>query len=237
MNFKEEIINSSNLINQYINKTPVLTSHAINEISGAELYFKCENFQKMGAFKMRGATNKILNLSEDERKNGVVTHSSGNYAQAVALASKKLGIKAYIVMPKNAPQVKKDVEQLKKQFKKDQDAIEAKQEDLQKQMLKMMDSTIDEVVTGEAEIMQIFEMRGERIAGVKVKTGILRKVDLLHLKRNDEIVLNPVIKSMMHGKQEVDEINTKNEGGLTFKNRKLDFQVGDTIIAYKIADE
>ncbi|MBP7768693.1 translation initiation factor IF-2 [Candidatus Woesebacteria bacterium] len=110
-------------------------------------------------------------------------------------------------------------------------------EDLQKQMLKMMDSTIDEVVTGEAEIMQIFEMRGERIAGVKVKTGILRKVDLLHLKRNDEIVLNPVIKSMMHGKQEVDEINTKNEGGLTFKNRKLDFQVGDTIIAYKIADE
>lgn len=108
MSFKEEIINSSNLINQYINKTPVLTSHAINEISGAELYFKCENFQKMGAFKMRGATNKILNLSEDERKNGVVTHSSGNYAQAVALASKKLGIKAYIVMPKNAPQVKKD---------------------------------------------------------------------------------------------------------------------------------
>jgi translation initiation factor IF-2 len=110
-------------------------------------------------------------------------------------------------------------------------------EDLQKQMLKLMDSTIDEVVTGEAEVMQIFEMKGERIAGVKVKTGSIRKHDLLHLKRDDEIVMNPVIKSMMHGKQEIDEINAKNEGGMTFKNRRLDFRVGDTIIAYKIADE
>lgn len=110
-------------------------------------------------------------------------------------------------------------------------------EDLQKQMLKLMDSTIDEVVTGEAEIMQIFEMKGERIAGIKVKTGLIKKIDLLHLKRDGEIIMNPVIKSMMHGKQEIDEIKTKNEGGLTFKNRKLDFKVGDTIIAYKIADE
>lgn len=108
-------------------------------------------------------------------------------------------------------------------------------EDLQKQMLKLMDSTIDEVVTGEAEIMQVFEMRGERIAGIKVKTGEIRKIDLLHLKRGDEIIMNPVIKSMMHGKQEIDNIKAKNEGGLTFKNRKLDFRVGDIIIAYKIA--
>jgi translation initiation factor IF-2 len=108
-------------------------------------------------------------------------------------------------------------------------------EDLQKQMLKLMDSTIDEVVTGEAEVMQVFEMRGERIAGIKVKTGEIRKIDLLHLKRGDEIIMNPVIKSMMHGKQEIDNIKAKNEGGLTFKNRKLDFKVGDIIIAYKIA--
>ena len=108
-------------------------------------------------------------------------------------------------------------------------------EDLQKQMLKLMDSTIDEVVTGEAEIMQVFEMRGERIAGIKVKSGEMRKIDLLHLKRGDEIIMNPVIKSMMHGKQEIDNIKAKNEGGLTFKNRKLDFRVGDIIIAYKIA--
>jgi len=74
----------------------------------AELFFKCENFQKMGAFKMRGATNAILNLNEDQKKNGVVTHSSGNMAQAVSLGAKSLGIKAHIVMPENAPQVKKD---------------------------------------------------------------------------------------------------------------------------------
>lgn len=109
-------------------------------------------------------------------------------------------------------------------------------EDLQKQMLKLMDSTIDEVVIGEAEILQIFEMKGERIAGIRVKTGEIRKVDLLHLKRNDEIIMNPVIKSMMHGKQEADQIKTKGEGGLTFKNRKLDFKVGDLIVAYKIAE-
>lgn len=108
MNFRSEIINSSNRLETYINKTPVLTSTIINEISEAKLYFKCENFQKMGAFKMRGATNKILQLTEEQKRNGVVTHSSGNYAQAVALACKNLGIKSYIVMPKNAPQVKKD---------------------------------------------------------------------------------------------------------------------------------
>jgi len=77
-------------------------------MAGCNIYFKCENFQKMGAFKMRGATNAILNLSEDQKKNGVVTHSSGNMAQAVSLGAKSQNIKAYIVMPENAPQVKKD---------------------------------------------------------------------------------------------------------------------------------
>jgi translation initiation factor IF-2 len=109
-------------------------------------------------------------------------------------------------------------------------------EDLQKQMLKLIDSTIDEVITGEAEIMQIFDMRGERIAGVRVKTGTIRKHDLLHLKRGEEIVMNPVIKNMMHGKQEIEEVKAKNEAGFTFKNRKLDFHVGDIIVAYTIAD-
>lgn len=109
-------------------------------------------------------------------------------------------------------------------------------EDLQKQMLKLLEPTIDEVVIGEAEILQVFEMKGERIAGVRVKTGTIKKSDLLHLKRNDAIIANPVIKSMMHGKQEIIEINAKNEGGMTFKNRKLDFEVGDVIIAYKIED-
>lgn len=94
-------------IKPYIHRTPVLTSHLINEIAGGELFFKCENFQKMGAFKMRGAANAILNLPEEKREKRVVTHSSGNFAQALSLAAKSIGIPAYIVMPDTAPEVKK----------------------------------------------------------------------------------------------------------------------------------
>ena len=108
MKIREDIVQSHLRILPYIHNTPVFTSHIINTISGAELYFKCENFQKMGAFKMRGATNAILQLSKEQKGKGVVTHSSGNFAQALALAAKNLGIKAYIVMPKNAPDVKKN---------------------------------------------------------------------------------------------------------------------------------
>ncbi len=110
-------------------------------------------------------------------------------------------------------------------------------EQLQKQMLKLIEPTIDEVVTGEAEILQIFEMKGQLIAGSKVKTGEFKKNDLLHLKREDEIIANPVIKSMMHGKEEITQVTAKSEFGMTFKNKKLDFQVGDILIAYKIQDE
>ncbi|MFK7775133.1 MAG: pyridoxal-phosphate dependent enzyme [Saprospiraceae bacterium] len=109
MNYTKEILLTCHeKIKPYIHKTPVLTSQALNEISGAEIFFKCENFQRMGAFKMRGAAHAILNLTEEQKTNGVVTHSSGNFAQAVALSAKMQGIKAYIVMPSNAPQVKKD---------------------------------------------------------------------------------------------------------------------------------
>ena len=105
---RETLINVHNRIKPFIHKTPVLSSNLINEMVGADVVFKCENFQKMGAFKMRGAANAILSLSDEEQQRGVVTHSSGNFAQAVSLAAKKLGVKAYIVMPENAPQVKKD---------------------------------------------------------------------------------------------------------------------------------
>lgn len=91
----------------YIHQTSVLTSRLIDEIAGAQLFFKCENFQKMGAFKMRGAANAILQLSEQQKDKGVVTHSSGNFAQALSLAAGNLGVKAFIVMPENAPEVKK----------------------------------------------------------------------------------------------------------------------------------
>lgn len=95
-----------NRIRPFINKTPVLTCSTLNRMLGAELFFKCENFQKVGAFKMRGASNAVLSLSPEEAKNGVATHSSGNHAQALALAARNRGIPAYIVMPSNAPKVK-----------------------------------------------------------------------------------------------------------------------------------
>ena len=99
-------------IRPYIHRTPVLTCQTINRLSGADLYFKCENFQKIGAFKARGGVNAVLSLLEEERAAGrligpVVTHSSGNHAQAIAYAASLVGTKAYIVMPRNAPEVKK----------------------------------------------------------------------------------------------------------------------------------
>ena len=95
-------------IKPYIHKTPVLTSSLLNKHFSCELFFKCENFQKVGAFKFRGATNAVLSLSPEERKMGVVTHSSGNHAAALALAARINGVKANIVMPENAPAVKKN---------------------------------------------------------------------------------------------------------------------------------
>ena len=95
-------------IKPYIHRTPVLTNKSINEITGIDFYFKCENFQKIGAFKIRGGMNATLSLSPEQLKNGIATHSSGNHAQALAFAAKTLGIKAYIVMPKASPQVKID---------------------------------------------------------------------------------------------------------------------------------
>ena len=92
----------------YVHNTPVLTSSTIDSMLKATVYFKCENFQRGGAFKIRGAVNAILQLSEDERARGVITHSSGNFAAALALAASALDTKAYIVMPSNAPKVKRD---------------------------------------------------------------------------------------------------------------------------------
>ncbi len=93
-------------IQHMINKTPVMTSRTLNTIVGAKVFLKCENFQRVGAFKFRGVCNKLLQLNNEEKKKGVITHSSGNHAQAVALASSLLGIKSVIVMPENAPVVK-----------------------------------------------------------------------------------------------------------------------------------
>jgi threonine dehydratase len=90
----------------YIHNTPIMTCKSINTLYGLDLYFKCENFQKIGAFKIRGGMNASLQLTKEQLEKGVATHSSGNHAQALAFASKMLGIKAYIVMPESSPQVK-----------------------------------------------------------------------------------------------------------------------------------
>ena len=91
----------------YIHRTPVLTSSFFNNLSGAELFFKCENFQKAGVFKARGASNAVFGLSDEQAAKGVATHSSGNHAQALSYAAERRGIKAIAVMPNTAPEAKK----------------------------------------------------------------------------------------------------------------------------------
>jgi threonine dehydratase len=103
---KESYLEIHRSIAGFIHRTPVMTSHLINDLAGCSLFFKCENFQKMGAFKMRGASNAILKLSAEQKSRGVVTHSSGNFAQALSLAARLQEVKAYIVMPTSAPKVK-----------------------------------------------------------------------------------------------------------------------------------
>ena len=103
----QALLDAQSRIDPYIHRTPVLTSRFLDQLTGARLYFKCENFQRMGAFKMRGAANAILSLSAGQRARGVATHSSGNFAQALALAARLLGVPAHIVMPSNAPAVKR----------------------------------------------------------------------------------------------------------------------------------
>ena len=93
-------------IRPYIHRTPVLTSERLNEASGASLFFKCENFQKIGVFKARGATNAVFSLDDAAAQRGVATHSSGNHGAAVARAAKLRGIAAHIVMPSNSAKVK-----------------------------------------------------------------------------------------------------------------------------------
>jgi len=95
-------------IEPFIHRTPVMSSVQLNSMFGCEMFFKCENFQKVGAFKFRGATNAVLSMTSEEKAKGVVTHSSGNHAAALALAARMNGVKAYIVMPESAPVVKKN---------------------------------------------------------------------------------------------------------------------------------
>jgi threonine dehydratase len=103
-----DIHQAAERIRPYAHRTPVLTNESLNQKVGAQVFLKCENLQKVGAFKFRGACNAVYSLTDEEAARGVCTHSSGNHAQALALAARIRGIPAYIVMPKNAPSVKKN---------------------------------------------------------------------------------------------------------------------------------
>ncbi|MDE0851351.1 beta-hydroxyaspartate dehydratase BhcB [Yoonia sp.] len=104
----EDMLAAHARIKPYIHQTPVLTSSYLNDLTGAQLFFKCENFQKAGAFKVRGASNAVFGLSDEEARNGVCTHSSGNHALSLSYAAGRRGIPCNVVMPRTAPQAKKD---------------------------------------------------------------------------------------------------------------------------------
>lgn len=104
----DDVIAAHDRIRPHIHRTPVLTSSYFNELTGAELFFKCENFQKAGAFKVRGACNAVFGLSEKQARAGVCTHSSGNHALSLSYAAGRRGIPCNVVMPRTAPQAKKD---------------------------------------------------------------------------------------------------------------------------------
>lgn len=103
-----EIREAAERIKPFVHHTPVLTCNSLNRMCEGEIFFKCENFQKVGAFKIRGATNAVFSLGDKEASQGVATHSSGNHAAALALAARWRGIKAHVVMPENAPDIKRN---------------------------------------------------------------------------------------------------------------------------------
>ena len=104
----DDVVAAHARISPYIHRTPILTSSYFNEVTGADLFFKCENFQKAGAFKVRGASNAVFGLADDMLEKGVATHSSGNHALSLSYAAGRRGIPCHVVMPHTAPQAKKD---------------------------------------------------------------------------------------------------------------------------------
>ncbi|MFV1959166.1 MAG: pyridoxal-phosphate dependent enzyme, partial [Planctomycetota bacterium] len=105
---REDVLEAARRIRPFVHHTPVFTSRSLDARVGAQVFLKCENLQRAGAFKIRGAIHALLALSAEERARGVVTHSSGNHAQALALAAREVGVGATIVMPEDAPAIKRE---------------------------------------------------------------------------------------------------------------------------------
>jgi threonine dehydratase len=144
--------------------TPVVTSRTLNRITGAEVFLKCENFQRMGAFKFRGAFNAMSRLTDEQKKRGVITHSSGNHAQAVALVGRLLGIQTTVVMPDNAPAVKRTATEQYGATVIDYNPLETTREKISEEILREHDYTLVppydhiDIVAGQATAaLELFE--------------------------------------------------------------------------------
>lgn len=159
---KEAIEAAHERIKVYIDHTPVMNSEAIDALAGANVFFKCENLQKVGAFKARGAMNAVLVLSDEARAKGVATHSSGNHAQAIARSAKIMGIKSYIVMPRTAAEIKKrGVKSFGGEIFECEPTLESRENTLQEVVKKTGASVIHpfndyEVITGQATVAKEF---------------------------------------------------------------------------------
>jgi len=185
-------------------------------------------------------TLEVIHQNLDEDQVEVLSSGVGEVTEQDLEMAEASGA-TIIAFHTKVPNKIKDIAKQAKIKIKQYDVIYKLIEDLQKQILKLIDATIDEVELGVAEILQIFEMRGERIAGCRVKTGEIKKTDLIHLKRGEEIILDPTIKSIMHGKEEIDSVKAKNECGITFRPQKkgktIPFEVGDLIVAYRVDED
>jgi translation initiation factor IF-2 len=185
-------------------------------------------------------TLEVINQNLDEDQVDVVSSGVGMVTESDIELARATGAKIiafHTQVPGRIAQLAKDQDVKVKSY----DVIYKLIEDLQKQILKLIEPGIDEVITGQAEILEIFEMKGERIAGCRVKTGEIKKTDFLHLKRGDDLIADPQIKLIMHGKEEIESVKAKNECGITFrklaKGKIIPFEVGDTLVAYSIEED
>jgi translation initiation factor IF-2 len=185
-------------------------------------------------------TLEVIHQNLDEDQVDVLLSGVGEVTERDLQMAETSGAKIIAFHTKVPNRIKEMAKNAKIKIK-EYDVIYKLIEDLQKQILKLIDAHIDEVELGTAEILQIFEMKGDRIAGCRMKTGEIKKTDLLHLKRNGEIICDPVVKNLMQGKQEIDSVKGKSEFGMTFKTSKklraIPFEVGDLIVAYKIDED
>jgi translation initiation factor IF-2 len=180
-------------------------------------------------------TLEAISQNFDPESIDLISSGVGEVTDAEVELAKTTGAKILAVQVKVAPRIANLAKSQEVKIKS-YEVIYQLIEYIQKRMLKLLEPTIDEVVTGEAEILQIFEMKGMKIAGIKVISGEIGKNDKLHLWREGKNIIDPVIASMMHGKQEISSIKSGNEGGVVFKQKRLDFTVGDRLKAYVVDD-